>query len=80
MWTNKEISSFRFWAPQQPNDWRNEDCVHTLGVNHGYTWNDVPCDNCYNFTCFTGEMHFRKLLLKVICLPYNNKHGNQIEF
>ena len=30
MWTNKEISSFRFWAPQQPNNWRNEDCVHTL--------------------------------------------------
>ncbi|CAH3148806.1 unnamed protein product [Porites evermanni] len=51
VWTNKEITSFRFWAPQQPNDWKNEDCVHTLGANHGYTWNDVSCDNCYNFTC-----------------------------
>ena len=52
VWTNKEISSFRFWAPQQPNDWKNEDCVHTLGARHGYTWNDVPCSNCYNYTCF----------------------------
>ncbi|CAH3199468.1 unnamed protein product, partial [Porites evermanni] len=40
VWTNKEISKFRFWAPQQPNDWKNEDCVHTLGAKHGYTWND----------------------------------------
>jgi len=55
VWTNKEISSFRFWASKQPNNWNNEDCVHTLGVRHGYTWNDVPCDNCLNFTCFTGD-------------------------
>ena len=57
VWTNKEISSFRFWAPQQPNDWKNEDCVHTLGARHGYTWNDVPCHNCYNYTCFKGIRH-----------------------
>ncbi|XP_068720566.1 uromodulin-like [Montipora capricornis] len=52
VWTNHELSSFRFWAPRQPNNWRNEDCVHTLGAKHGYTWNDVSCDSCYNFTCF----------------------------
>ncbi|CAH3179854.1 unnamed protein product [Porites lobata] len=51
VWTSKEITSFRFWAPQQPNNWKNEDCVHTLGANDGYTWNDVSCDNCYNYTC-----------------------------
>ena len=56
VWANKEISSFRFWAARQPNNWKNEDCVHTLGARHGYTWNDVPCDNCYNFTCFAGTM------------------------
>ena len=54
VWTNKEVSSFRFWAPRQPNNWRNEDCVHTLGAKHDYTWNDVSCDNCNNFTCFRG--------------------------
>ena len=57
VWTNQEISSFRFWAPQQPNNWKNEDCVHTLGAKHGYTWNDVPCTNCYNYTCFKGTKH-----------------------
>ena len=30
VWTNKELSSFRFWARNQPNNWKNEDCVHTL--------------------------------------------------
>ncbi|XP_073231335.1 uncharacterized protein [Porites lutea] len=53
VWTNKELSRFRFWSRNQPNNWKNEDCVHTLGSRGGYTWNDVPCDNCYNFTCFT---------------------------
>ncbi|XP_073231337.1 E-selectin-like [Porites lutea] len=53
VWTNKELSSFRFWARNQPNNWKNEDCVHTLDSWGGYTWNDVPCDNCYNFTRFT---------------------------
>ncbi|XP_022809481.1 uromodulin-like isoform X2 [Stylophora pistillata] len=53
VWTNKEVSKFRFWAPQQPNDWNNQDCVHTLGAKHGYAWNDVPCKSCFNFTCFT---------------------------
>ena len=64
VWTNKEISSFRFWAPMQPNNWNNEDCVHTLGVRHGYTWNDVPCDNCFNFTCFTGNKIAINYLIK----------------
>ena len=57
VWANKEISSFRYWAPKQPNDKHNESCVHTLGAKHGYTWNDVPCNNCFNFTCFTGDIH-----------------------
>ena len=57
VWTNKELSRFRFWSRNQPNNWKNEDCVHTLGSRGGYTWNDVPCDNCYNFTCFTGNIH-----------------------
>ncbi|CAH3153756.1 unnamed protein product, partial [Porites evermanni] len=51
VWTNKEISSFQFWAPQQPNNLKNEDCVHALGAKDGYSWNDVSCDNCYNYTC-----------------------------
>ena len=30
--------------------------MHALGAKRGYTWNDVSCDNCYNFTCFTGNI------------------------
>ncbi|CAH3173842.1 unnamed protein product [Porites lobata] len=51
VWTNKEIIRFHYWAPQQPNNLKNEDCVHALGAEHGYTWNDVSCDKCYNYTC-----------------------------
>ena len=71
VWTNKEISKFRFWAPQQPNDWKNEDCVHTLGARHGYTWNDVPCTNCYNYTCFKGN---KRSTMKIYNLIYLNLH------
>lgn len=66
VWTNKEISKFRFWAHQQPNDWNNEDCVHTLSAKHGYAWNDVPCDNCFNFTCFTGTSSNSRIFFLVL--------------
>ena len=55
VWTNKGTSSFRFWAPNQPNNYTDQDCVHTLGAKNEYTWNDVSCDNCFKFTCFKGK-------------------------
>ena len=55
VWTNKEMISFQFWARQQPNNLKNEDCVHTLGVEDGYTWNDVSCDKCYNYIWAKGK-------------------------
>ncbi len=57
-WTNREISDFRFWAPKQPDNLKNEDCVHTLGAKQGYVWDDAPCDRCFNFTCFKGKTTF----------------------
>ena len=54
-WASKDKSNFELWAPNQPNDWKNEDCVHTLGARHRYEWNDVSCDNCFNYTCFKGS-------------------------
>ncbi|CAH3186611.1 unnamed protein product, partial [Porites evermanni] len=70
VWTNKEISKFRFWAPEQPNDWKNEDCVHTLGAKHGYAWNDVPCHNCYNYTCFKGTRHRKIYICSLFVLSF----------
>ena len=55
VWTKKGTSSFRFWAANQPNNNKDQDCVHTLGSNNGYTWNDISCDNCFKFTCFKGK-------------------------
>ena len=55
VWTKKGTSGFRFWAANQPNNNKDQDCVHTLGSNNGYTWNDVSCGNCFKFTCFKGK-------------------------
>ncbi|XP_022806221.1 lectin BRA-3-like, partial [Stylophora pistillata] len=52
VWTKKGTSNFSYWAPNQPNNYTDQDCVHTLGAKNGYTWNDVSCDNCFKFTCF----------------------------
>lgn len=52
VWTKKGTSNFRFWAPNQPNNYTDQDCVHTLGAKKGYTWNDVSCDSYFKFTCF----------------------------
>ena len=55
VWAKKGISSFRFWAANQPNNNTDQDCVHTLGSNNGYTWSVVSCDDCFKFTCFKGK-------------------------
>ncbi|XP_078359794.1 uncharacterized protein LOC144644227 isoform X4 [Oculina patagonica] len=50
-WVDGSPDKFRYWAEKQPNNFRGEDCVHTLGPRHGYTWNDVDCDACHQYTC-----------------------------
>ena len=89
VWTNREISSFRFWAPKQPNNFKNEDCVHTRGAKHGYAWNDVPCNNCYKFTCFTGKTTLlfnnlpktlQKLFKMKVSLTLSLKYLNRLVF
>ena len=53
-WEDGHLDKFRFWAKQQPNDLHGEDCVHTLGIHHGYVWNDVDCSVCHKYTCEKG--------------------------
>lgn len=56
VWAGNKLSNFTYWAPRQPNDFRlNEDCVHTLGFGHKFTWNDVNCRSCHNYTCSEGN-------------------------
>ncbi|XP_022809623.1 uncharacterized protein LOC111346613 [Stylophora pistillata] len=50
-WVDGCPDKFRYWAESQPNDFRGEDCVHSLGPSHGYMWNDVDCSTCHQYTC-----------------------------
>lgn len=50
-WADDQQINFTYWAANQPNNFNNEDCVHTLGVLHRFMWNDVGCDSCHNYTC-----------------------------
>ena len=56
VWSDGSPFKFKHWASGQPNNYGNEDCVHTLGFlkNHHYEWNDVNCTDCHRFTCKTG--------------------------
>ncbi|XP_022777811.1 lysyl oxidase homolog 2-like [Stylophora pistillata] len=53
VWSDGSQFNFHYWASHQPNNFHDEDCVHTLGVlkNHKYRWNDVNCSDCHKFTC-----------------------------
>ena len=65
-WVDGCPDKFRYWAQNQPNNFRGEDCVHTLGAGHGYTWNDVDCSTCHRFTCKKGRYK------EVILILYRN--------
>jgi len=58
-WVDGCPNKFRYWAERQPNDFRGEDCVHTLGARRGYRWNDVDCTACHQYTCKKGKNEFR---------------------
>ncbi|XP_068746586.1 uncharacterized protein [Montipora capricornis] len=68
-WVDGTPSTFTFWAQNQPNDFNGEDCVHTLGVNSGYKWNDVDCSSCHQYTCKkdTDECRF-----PYVCDPHSD--------
>ncbi|XP_020621088.1 uncharacterized protein LOC110058770, partial [Orbicella faveolata] len=53
VWSDGTTFDFHYWAKHQPNNFHNEDCVHTLGflLGHKYEWNDVNCSDCHRFTC-----------------------------
>lgn len=53
VWSDGTSYDFHYWAEHQPNNFHNEDCIHTLGFlqDHRYEWNDVNCSDCHRFTC-----------------------------
>lgn len=46
-WTDGGTSSFRQWAPNEPNNDNTEDCV----AIHGNSWYDRRCDLNMSFLC-----------------------------
>ena len=59
VWTDGTNTDFYHWASHQPNNFGNQDCVHTLGFlqNHDYEWNDINCTDCHRFTCKKGKFN-----------------------
>ncbi|XP_068705736.1 uncharacterized protein [Montipora foliosa] len=53
VWSDGTRFDFHYWATNQPNNFRNEDCVHTLGTlpAHRFKWNDVNCSSCHEYSC-----------------------------
>ncbi|CAH3104297.1 unnamed protein product [Pocillopora meandrina] len=53
VWSDGTSYDFHYWAEHQPNNFHDEDCIHTLGFlqDHRYEWNDVNCSDCHRFTC-----------------------------
>ena len=54
-WVDDGTGNFTAWTKNQPNNFRDEDCVHTLGVEYKYKWNDVKCSDCHQYTCKKGR-------------------------
>ena len=57
VWSDGTPFDFHYWARHQPNNFHDEDCVHTLGLlrDDEYKWNDVNCSDCHRFTCKKGK-------------------------
>ncbi|KAL9963147.1 hypothetical protein ACROYT_G032322 [Oculina patagonica] len=50
-WADVGRANYTAWARNQPNNFGEEDCVHALGVEFSYEWNDVKCSDCHQYTC-----------------------------
>ena len=54
-WVDRGQANLKKKKKNQPNDFRGEDCVHALGVEYSYEWNDVKCSDCHPYTCKKGK-------------------------
>ena len=48
VWSDGSDSLYRKWKVPEPNNYKNEDCVHFWDATK--IWNDFPCTNM--LTCF----------------------------
>ena len=67
--------TFQSWAPGEPNNQGNADCVVMWGDMYNYKWDDVPCYKKYWFVCERGKQGFffrslrpKNLILQILLL------------
>lgn len=63
IWLDRGPANFAAWAENQPNNVREENCVHALGEKYSYEWNDVKCSDCHRYTCKKGKLYVSYFLL-----------------
>ncbi|XDV17333.1 hypothetical protein PO909_023213 [Leuciscus waleckii] len=55
-WSDQSHSSFRYWAPGEPDNSRGaENCAGMRQLTKGH-WHDYSCDNKYPFVCHEDEL------------------------
>jgi CUB/sushi domain-containing protein len=70
VWESESKSSFRRWAPHEPNDKGSEDCVHMRA--DASDWNDLTCYSHFPYVC---ERAYRCVSLKAPLNGNITKHG-----
>ena len=51
VWDGGDPVTFTHWAPNEPNNSGNEDCVEINRFFPEKTWNDEPCNLALSFVC-----------------------------
>ena len=47
-WADGSVYNYSNWQPGRPDNYQNEDCVHTFSSG---LWNDQKCNYCYSSLC-----------------------------
>ena len=73
VWNDGTPVDFIHWAKNQPNNFHNQDCIHTIGLlqDHGYEWNDINCSDCHRFTCKKARLIDRWYIFITLAKPFN---------
>uniref|UniRef100_A0A673LZR2 C-type lectin domain-containing protein n=1 Tax=Sinocyclocheilus rhinocerous TaxID=307959 RepID=A0A673LZR2_9TELE len=61
-WSDKSTSSFRNWAPPEPQSTENATVLVISGSIRGQ-WEDWPCNTQFTFVCQEG-----KSMLRLVCV------------
>ena len=51
VWSDGSSVTFTKWYANEPNNWKGEDCAHTLGPDPSSLWNDRSCSRLKKFVC-----------------------------